>query len=375
MVLGVPARASRRVLAVLGTVCAAFLVGALQAHPARTAGAADIIHRGASLAAPAQSKPVPLVVALHGSGVTPQGFEPVSHLDAVADQNGFVVAYLAWPAEDMSSIVAYISAAIRRIIPAQNIDPNRVYVTGFSAGATISFVAGCQLSSQIAGIAAVSGFMARTAPCKISRPESELLILGTNDIISVNGDSRWLSASDVAAHWQTLNSCAPTSTSSVVGVISSNGWDSCNDASGVGLVVIAGGTHQWPGLGASGADAQYDAANQIWAFFVAHPGSPAKGVSATVTSLAVQRSQLKGSVRAVIDVREANVALRAVVSHSGHVVTSKTFSLARSPNSPVVVSLPRGVSAGRYSVTLTLSDAYGRRTKIVRSVVIPTLSK
>ena len=136
------------------------------------------------------------MIGLHARGGTPLGFEQTAGLDAVADQHGFVVAYLssliptspAWTRADMPANLAYVSSEISQLIAAQNIDPNRVYVTGFSAGATMAFAVGCQLSRQVAGIAAVSGAMRFTDPCdKLAHPVSEMSIIGTRDAIPING--------------------------------------------------------------------------------------------------------------------------------------------------------------------------------------------
>src|SRR6202011_907635 len=101
-----------------------------------------------------RARQAPLVIALHASGGTPAGFEATSGWDQVANQHGFVVAYLGSgaPAWKDPSNVAYISSEIDQLESTYNVNPRRVYVTGFSAGAYGTYLVGCGLSSKVAAI-------------------------------------------------------------------------------------------------------------------------------------------------------------------------------------------------------------------------------
>jgi polyhydroxybutyrate depolymerase len=246
--------------------------------PALGSRPAPIVYRPSNLSL---SQPVPLVIALHGSGGSPSTFEAATGLDAVANRHGFVVAFLgssqptapAWRGVELSRNLAYISSEIKSLRATENIDPKRVYVTGFSAGATMAFFVACQLSGQVDGIAAVSGAMRFTDRCHLSHPVSELEVIGTSDAIPINGSARLLSASQVAARWRTLDRCSPRPLSAAMGPAHVDSWNRCRGGSGVALYVIKGGTHQWPGPGAEGPDSRLPAAEVVWAFFSAHPGS------------------------------------------------------------------------------------------------------
>ncbi len=260
-----------------GTATASSTLSGRPVHTSAAVGRrpAPIIHRPPGLS---RAKPVPLLVALHASGGLPAKFEGTSGLDAVADKRGFVVAYLgsleptapAWLLSDMPANLAYISSEIKSLTRSENIDPKRVYVTGFSAGATMAYFVGCQLSSQVDGIAPVSGAMRFTDPCRLSHPVSELELIGTRDAIPIEGSARLLSATQVAARWRGLDGCASQSSSATKGPVHEQTWSRCRGVSGVRLYVINNGTHQWPGPGASGTNAQFTAASAIWAFFAAH---------------------------------------------------------------------------------------------------------
>jgi polyhydroxybutyrate depolymerase len=221
-----------------------------------------------------RARRAPLVIALHPSGGDPAKFEAKSAWDTVADEHGFIVAYLgsAAPAWKYTSNVAYIAAQIRRISAQYNVDPHRVYVTGFSAGAYISYFVGCRLSATVAAIAPVSGAMA-TQRCKLAHPVSELTIIGTHDIIPLSGTSRFPAPAKVTALWRRLDRCSSKATTVVVGPVTERTWESCAGGAAVGFYVIAGGRHEYPGspgLATSDPDAQLRASEAVWAFFAAH---------------------------------------------------------------------------------------------------------
>ena len=380
----------KRILLILCTALGALTLAAVDASLTRAEGGPPstgtqrypiIVHRGATLPPPDQGKPVPLLIGLHARGATPQLFEQTSGLDAVADAHGFVVAYLsslkptspAWTRADMPANLAYVSAAIAQLIDDQNIDSNRVYVTGFSAGATMAFNVGCQLSAQVAGIAPVSGAMRFSdPPCKLAHPVAELSIIGTRDAIPINGSDVLLSANAVAARWRELNSCTTRSGTSTNGPATAANWSNCNDWSSVGLTVIQGGGHQWPGAPqATGPDKQYNAAEAIWTFFAAHPGTPTTAPTASLSSLTMRRLGHKRWVQAAFSSRESTVALQLTLKRGSRPVSTKRFMLERGPRSQVTVQVPVAAPGGRYSLTVALVDAYGRRLTAARTVTIP----
>lgn len=325
---------------------------------------APIIYRPAGLS---MSKPVPLVVALHASGDSPSNFQNYSRLDPVADANGFVVAYLGSPPpawKDQALNLPYVSSEITSIEQAQNIDPTRVFVTGFSAGATMSFHIGCALSKQVDAIAAVSGAMYRTGePCTLSHPVAELLIVGTNDIIPYNGSAILAPIPQVVQTWRTQDGCSSQSSTTTSGAVTQETWSTCNEASAVALYTIQGGVHTWPGPGTQGTDSQLSAAQAVWAFFSQHPGGSVTQVAASVSSV---RSATRGRVVATLDLGEP-VAGTATIRLAGAVIARRKVSLPRGPHVRLSLSVPRS-RHGRASLRLALSDSYGRHSTVTGAV-------
>jgi polyhydroxybutyrate depolymerase len=222
------------------------------------------------------SRKVPLVVAFYGATGTPQAMEGLTKFEELARTYGFVVAYPGsqtnppWHGPDD---VQYMNALIARVRASENIDPKRIYLTGFSAGGRETYFLGCRLSRVVAAIAVVSSVM-RDYPCTVAHAISEVTIAGSTE--AVNGSSSGVpSAAAVAARWRAFDGCptqAPVQRQ--VATVTEQTWGSCRSGSAVGIWIVQGGHHTWPGtygLAPSDPDAQFNASKAIWAFFAAHP--------------------------------------------------------------------------------------------------------
>lgn len=237
-----------------------------------------------------------LVIVL--SGVFGSGFlmEHGSHFDAQADRLGWIAAYpdsvldgwdafgsgASWGLHPGADDVAFIGALIHHLEASDGVDPDRVYVTGLSRGAMMTYRLGCELSAEIAAIAPVSGNMATPTgsadvPCNLSRPVSVLAIHGTADAyIPFSGGTTDIPFSpflDVIAKWQTWDGCAGAGTVAKDGASTTTSWQ-CRDAVTVAMRVVQGGWHSWPLPSGSASPANpddFDAPRLIADFFVAHP--------------------------------------------------------------------------------------------------------
>lgn len=219
------------------------------------------------------------MIALHPSGGTPAGFEQSSGWDRLADEHDFIVAYLgsAAPAWKSPANVSYIAAQIHALTARYDVDRRRVYVTGFSAGAYISYFVGCRLSALVAAIAPVSsGMLSQT--CRLTKPVSELTIIGTQDIIPLSGTARFPSPAEMSRRWRHLDRCGgrPAKVKRV-GPVTEQTWGPCAKATAVGLYVLEGGRHQYPGesgLPATDPDSKFQASEAIWEFFASSRSRP-----------------------------------------------------------------------------------------------------
>ena len=130
-----------------------------------------------------KTKPLPLVIMLHGMGGTALHSQRETGWSSKADAEGFIVVYpdatrpdptqpaslrknpQAWndgsgrfhAAERNIDDVAFIAAILDSLENSYSIDPKRIYVTGFSNGASMTFRLGAELADRIAAIAPHSG--------------------------------------------------------------------------------------------------------------------------------------------------------------------------------------------------------------------------
>jgi polyhydroxybutyrate depolymerase len=319
---------------------------------------------------------VPLVIALHGTGEDPTRFEGTTGFDRVAREHGFIVAYLpsSSPRDNwiLPSETPVISAMIDHLEATQPIDPARVYVTGYSAGGYESYRSGCLLSDKVAAVAPVAVSMNRVLydTCKVARPVSALIVIGGADTGHYGGYGRLPSAPEAAARWRGMDGCAAESPSSSTapGPTTQQLWSGCADGSAVGLYVVTGGTHVWPGPQhlVPGPDARYNASEAIWAFFAAHRAGSLRTPDAQLSSLQVR---LRGHTRDVVFTLSLGEGLvvRATLARASRAVSSARLLLGRGV---AVVSLPAAQSSGsgRYIARLVLTDPYGRSLTLVRTV-------
>lgn len=210
-------------------------------------------------------RPMPLVLALHGAGNTPDSFAKSTMLDEAASADRFVVAYpeaerLVWnggfcctlgrgaPGADMRFLDRLIDdvAAVRRI------DTTRVYAVGVSAGGIMAYRLACDLAGRIAGVGAVAATM-QIDDCQPSRPVSVVALHGTGDQLVPYEGGRVLGgalrpalpATTVAERWASLDGCPAGGELRVEGIVATTTWSGCAGGSQVRLVAVEGGGHNW----------------------------------------------------------------------------------------------------------------------------------
>jgi polyhydroxybutyrate depolymerase len=320
---------------------------------------------------------VPLLIAFHGAGSGPQNMEGLTHFEELAQQYGFVVVYpdtsdpsAPWkPPSD----VTYVSSLINQVIASENIDPSRVYATGFSAGGFEALEVGCNLSRQIAGIAVVSESMGLGLynACGITRPTSFLLMVGTQDAPYYAGGGVFPSAAQVAAKWRSLDGCGstPSSTTQVTTVLQQN-WTGCVNGSAVALYLVQGAGHVWPPYG-PGAPSNYSASQAIWSFFSniqAAPTTAAGTVAIRSLQVSVQKRHFKRTVIVSFGLAEPVTIVEML---AGHRLVHASFKLAAGVTARSQLPVPRWIKRGRYTLTFAVTDAYGRTLSLTRTFKLP----
>ncbi|MFD2139354.1 alpha/beta hydrolase family esterase [Ancylobacter oerskovii] len=254
----------------------------------------------------APAGPKPLVIALHGALQPASIMQRYLDLDAVADREGFVVAYpkginLIWndgrasvagflPILDARDDAGFVMAVRDRLIEEGLADPGRAYLMGFSNGGFLTAFVACRHADAFAAFAT----MMMTVPvgyaetCRPSRPVPILMMNGTYDpIVPMFGrptpGARLMSARESAELFARLDGCASSQVSQMPSARLFR-FDSCAGGAAVAYYEIAGG-HQPPAQSVDAGDAfaalllgprrsGLDAPNEIWSFFKRY-GTPA----------------------------------------------------------------------------------------------------
>ncbi|MCC6801880.1 MAG: alpha/beta fold hydrolase [Anaerolineae bacterium] len=242
--------------------------------------------------------PTPLVIVMHGAGGDGASTESLTGFDALADRENFVVVYPdginnAWndnrPGNPRISVVddvRFLDNIIVFMERSLNIDPLRVYATGYSMGGMMSYRAGCELPRRFAAVASVASTMPLylLENCDSTLPIPVLVVQGTDDpVIPWTGiPNAYLSAAQTIGFWRDHNACAedfaievlPDSAPDDYTVVMRQQMNGC--AADVMLYGVYFGGHTWPGhpisvnfnLGLTTQD--IDATELIWAFFSSH---------------------------------------------------------------------------------------------------------
>ena len=234
---------------------------------------------------------LPLVFALHGFTQSASGIMGYSKFNDLADNEHFIVVYPngvnnSWntftglPGSSTADDVGFINALIDTMSAQYQIDEQRVYSCGLSAGGYMSHRLACELEQRITAIASVAGTM--TAPtysaCTIVRPVPVLQIHGTADaIVAYNGGFGGKSVDEVLGLWTSLDTCVtPPLVAALPDLVTEGStverhtWAPCSSNTQVQLLKIINGGHTWPsavfsGIGNTNQD--IDASVEIWNFF------------------------------------------------------------------------------------------------------------
>ena len=214
---------------------------------------------------------VPLLLSLHGAGSNGTEDEYFTGWSQFADAHDFIVAYPdaqgypfgVWdPYTPNSADVTFVRQVANDISGSWCVDPQRIYVDGWSNGAVMSQRVACNAADQFAAATSYAGgdptALGAAAPCKPSRPISVGLLAGQEDFT-------FAGLAQNTNEWSGIDGCSspPTQESDTYGSTSTY---ACAAGTEVFSRVVNNTSHNWP-FGAQGADQRA----RMWAFYQANP--------------------------------------------------------------------------------------------------------
>ncbi len=234
-----------------------------------------------------EKKELPVVFVIHGGGGNAQSMKDYVLMDKLADKEGFIVVYpegtgkkafgnliASWDAGRCCTPgevddVGFFRKMIDDLDDKFSVDSKRVYATGLSNGAGMSYRLACELSDQIAAIAPVST-VGDIENCKPTRFVPTLHIHGDADpcapyqggltgggctkeflkaYLNVDYQAPLIEVDPVLSFiekWKKLNNVPEASqTRSLANDVTCS--TSENEKGEVTLCTINGGGHMWPG--------------------------------------------------------------------------------------------------------------------------------
>ena len=259
-----------------------------------------------------RSKPLPLVVDLHGYSEGAAIHTKLTALGPFGDEHGFVTVTpnglgtpVRWDTEFDSDDVKFMGDLLDDVESTMCIDEARVFVAGLSNGALMASTIGCVFADRVAAIAPVAG-VRNPEGCKPSRRLPVLAVHGTEDqfirydgglgekgldLPAPDGSGRKLRdvvepgsipvapIPETVAAWAKRDGCDPKpATVKVTADVDRIDYD-CPAGVDVQLYRVNGGGHSWPGSalmtaveGIVGKTTKSISANEImWRFFQRHP--------------------------------------------------------------------------------------------------------
>lgn len=251
---------------------------------------------------------VPLVIVLHGGGGNAWNAAEQTGFDAIADREGFIVAYpngsgpahplldaqgrgmytwnagscCGYAARTGTDDVGFIHAMLDTIAHQYPIDRRRIYATGISNGGMMAYRLACQLSDVLAAIGVVAG--TQMVECHPTAPVSVIHIHGTDDQYVPLAGGVGPKALDktpktpveqTIAFWVKHNRCIPSPTVTTSDAVTTYTYTTADQHVAVVLMLIAHGGHAWPGgkrlsLLLDKPPTAIDASDVIWEFFASH---------------------------------------------------------------------------------------------------------
>ncbi len=223
----------------------------------------------------AAGHPAPLVIVMYGSDDKAVNFQKNSGFDAVADREDFATLYPeaidgAWNLKSRRPVIngepvddiGFFRTMIDDLVSRKIADGTRIYATGFSYGALMTYTLACNLPDRIAAIAPVASAIneAQMQDCDPAHPMPVMMVNGTSDDVQrydgyIRPFGRLLSVPETTEYWRRTDGCTGETATPLPHLnphdltrSSLVQWSGCQAGTGVQLYRIENGGHCWPRL-------------------------------------------------------------------------------------------------------------------------------
>lgn len=200
---------------------------------------------------------VPLVVVMHGYDSSPNEIEHMLRFDQAAVQHNLMVVYpegyrANWNTAS-SDDIDFIKQLVDRLVSQGQVDPQRIFATGWSRGGIMAHYLACAMSDRFAAVASIAGKLLEEN-CQPARPISVMELHRELDQIEFAVSSM--------ERWSTIDQCGQPGAVVEDSITKTTTWAGCAKGTSVTLVVFKNGGHEWFNL-----IRQPDVTDLMWTFF------------------------------------------------------------------------------------------------------------
>jgi polyhydroxybutyrate depolymerase len=219
---------------------------------------------------------LPSVMVLHGLGVDHTAMTKADDWPGAVARDRFLAVFPqgilnSWnagpccPPASLLKVddVGFLSRVVAQLVRRPDVDPARLYLTGFSNGGIMTYAMACARPKMFAAVAPMAG--TNVMGCKPASPVPLLHLHGDPDpTVPYDGRvtaSQLLSTADFppvpesVAAWAAADGCdADPTVTTAPGPVTTARWGGCRDDSKVELVTYPGNGHSWPTAPLNGLD-------------------------------------------------------------------------------------------------------------------------
>ena len=225
---------------------------------------------------------LPILVVLHGRGMTPAGIEQrTGFLQTVGRalvvypagmDESWNAGYCCGEAQRLGvDDVAFLETVIHQVLASEPPGhAHRVYLVGYSNGGRMAYRMACADPGAFSGLAAVEAVA--VSSCGRAAPVPLLEVASTGDpLLTIPGNAppkhvaghSEITVTALVDHWRDLEQCSAGESTRAYRGMEMSEWAHCDPAGRVALAVYAGGSHKWP----AGGVGTPSATRTIWSFF------------------------------------------------------------------------------------------------------------